>query len=185
MMNLKVAILCSDTLSALGLKTLLKDHFSLDASIISHEQHQLLTDMAMSSDFDFFIVDENTLIQNLNFFLPCRNKVILASTSKKTESDHSLNTITTIDSAESIVSALGKILKSSQQPTQKSNALSSREIEVLKLVAAGKLNKEIASELNISINTVLTHRKNMTAKLGIKSTSGLSFYAIMNGFIKP
>lgn len=184
-MNLKVAIICSDTLSALGLKTLLKDRFQLDASIITPEQHQLLADMAISSDFDFFIVDEKSLIQNLNFFLPCRNKVIMVTASHHNENDHSLNTITTTGSVESIVSALGKILKSSQQPTQKSNTLSSREIEVLKLVAAGKLNKEIANELNISINTVLTHRKNMTAKLGIKSSSGLSFYAIMNGFIKP
>ncbi|MBQ5466104.1 MAG: response regulator transcription factor, partial [Muribaculaceae bacterium] len=45
--------------------------------------------------------------------------------------------------------------------------------------------KEIAKELNISINTVLTHRKNITTKLGIKSVSGLSFYALMNGFVKP
>jgi DNA-binding CsgD family transcriptional regulator len=185
MMNLKVAIICSDTLSAMGLKSLLHSHFNLDASIISHEQHQLLADMAMSSDFDFFIVDENTLVQNLNFFLPYRNKVILASPSRNNENNHSLKTITTTLPVESIVSALGKILKSSHLPSQKSNSLSAREIEVLKLVAAGKLNKEIANNLNISINTVLTHRKNITAKLGIKSTSGLSFYAIMNGFIKP
>ena len=184
-MNLKVAIICSDTLSALGLKTLLKEHFSIDASIITHELHPLLVNMTISSDFDFFIVDEHSLVQNLNFFLPCRNKVIMATTSHNNENDHSLNTITITNTAESIVSALAKILKSSHHPVQKSNALSAREIEVLKLVAAGKLNKEIASELNISINTVLTHRKNMTAKLGIKSTSGLSFYAIMNGFIKP
>ena len=43
--------------------------------------------------------------------------------------------------------------------------------------------KEIADKLNISLNTVLTHRKNITAKLGIKTVSGLTFYAIMNGII--
>ena len=42
---------------------------------------------------------------------------------------------------------------------------------------------EIAEHLNISLNTVLTHRKNITAKLGIKTVSGLTFYAIMNGLI--
>jgi DNA-binding CsgD family transcriptional regulator len=45
------------------------------------------------------------------------------------------------------------------------------------------MNKEIADRLNISINTVLSHRKNLTAKLGIKTVSGLSFYAMMNGYI--
>ncbi len=53
----------------------------------------------------------------------------------------------------------------------------------MSLVARGLINKEIADKLNISFNTVLSHRKNITAKLGIKSVSGLSVYAIMNGYI--
>ena len=48
---------------------------------------------------------------------------------------------------------------------------------------SGWTNQEIAEHLNISLNTVLTHRKNITAKLGIKTVSGLTFYAIMNGLI--
>ena len=67
--------------------------------------------------------------------------------------------------------------------TSSANELSQREIEVLCLIAQGHLNKEIADKLNISINTVLSHRKNITSKLGIKSVSGLSVYAMMNGYI--
>jgi len=62
-------------------------------------------------------------------------------------------------------------------------AISPRELEVLKLVALGLLNKEIADRLNISLNTVLSHRKNITAKLGIKTVSGLIFYCISHGYI--
>lgn len=61
--------------------------------------------------------------------------------------------------------------------------LSGREIEVLRLVAMGYINKEIASELGISFNTVLTHRRNITTKLGIKSVSGLGVYALTRGYI--
>ena len=61
--------------------------------------------------------------------------------------------------------------------------LSNREIEVLKLIAQGFINKEIADKLNISLNTVLSHRKNITSKLGIKTVSGLTFYSIANGYI--
>ena len=61
--------------------------------------------------------------------------------------------------------------------------LSTRETDVLQLIVKGSTNKEIADKLNISLNTVLTHRKNITAKLGIKTVSGLTFYAIMNGII--
>lgn len=59
--------------------------------------------------------------------------------------------------------------------------LTNREEEVLRLIVKGNLNKEIAMKLNISHNTVLTHRKNIIAKTGIKTVSGLTFYAIRNG----
>jgi DNA-binding NarL/FixJ family response regulator len=61
--------------------------------------------------------------------------------------------------------------------------LSSREKDVLKELASGKTNKEIADALCISVNTVITHRKNISSKLGIRSASGLSLYALMNGII--
>jgi len=61
--------------------------------------------------------------------------------------------------------------------------LTEREIDVIKLVAFGKINKEIAEELYISIHTVISHRKNITEKLGIKSISGLTVYAILNNLI--
>ena len=63
--------------------------------------------------------------------------------------------------------------------------LSEREIDVLKAVALGLSNKEIAEKLFISINTVVTHRKNITEKLGIKTIAGLTVYALMNNFISP
>lgn len=65
----------------------------------------------------------------------------------------------------------------------KSQALSQRELDVLRLVTLGLLNKEIADKLNISLNTVLSHRKNITSKLGIKTVSGLIFYSITHGYI--
>jgi DNA-binding NarL/FixJ family response regulator len=70
------------------------------------------------------------------------------------------------------------------EPTEEeSEGLSNREIEVLKLVALGYANKEIAEKLYISTHTVISHRKNITEKLGIKSISGLTVYAIINNYI--
>lgn len=65
------------------------------------------------------------------------------------------------------------------------NELTQREMEVLRQVAMGYSNKEIADSLHISIHTVITHRKNITGKLGIKSISGLTVYAIINHLIDP
>lgn len=61
--------------------------------------------------------------------------------------------------------------------------LSARELDVLRLVALGFINKEVADRLNISLNTVLTHRKNIASKLGIKTVSGWVFYCISNNYI--
>ena len=82
-----------------------------------------------------------------------------------------------------IINSLNAMLETHQQEEHNSTALSAREVEVLRLIASGRINKEIAQELSISINTVLTHRKNITTKLGIKSVSGLTFYAMMNGIV--
>ena len=62
--------------------------------------------------------------------------------------------------------------------------LSERELSILKLVALGNTNNEIADRLFISTHTVMTHRKNITRKLGIKTVSGLTVYAILNQHIK-
>ena len=70
-------------------------------------------------------------------------------------------------------------------PSDKSthDDLSEREIEVLTQMVKGFANKEIADMLNISIHTVISHRKNITEKTGIKSLSGLTIYAITKKII--
>lgn len=64
-----------------------------------------------------------------------------------------------------------------------STVLSLREIEVLRLVVQGYINKEIADQLNIGLTTVITHRKNIMEKLGMKSVSALTIYAVMHGYV--
>jgi regulator of cell morphogenesis and NO signaling len=61
--------------------------------------------------------------------------------------------------------------------------LSPRELEVLQLVACGYLNKQIADKLSISLHTVISHRKNITRKLQIKTVAGLTMYAALKGLI--
>lgn len=63
-------------------------------------------------------------------------------------------------------------------------ALSDREREVVACIVRGMTNKEVAERLFISVNTVLTHRKNIARKLDIHSTSALTIYAIVNGIVK-
>jgi DNA-binding NarL/FixJ family response regulator len=61
--------------------------------------------------------------------------------------------------------------------------LTSRELEILQHIVAGKSNKEIASELDLSVNTVSVHRANIMDRLGIHKTAELVVYAIRNGLV--
>lgn len=70
-----------------------------------------------------------------------------------------------------------------QKLQAKNDELSSREITIVKLIAQGLTNQEIADELFLSKHTVITHRKNITNKLSIKTVSGLTVYAILNNII--
>ena len=63
--------------------------------------------------------------------------------------------------------------------------LSSREKEIVRLVAHGLSNKEIADKLCLSFHTITTYRKNISAKLNIHSTAALTIYAILQGIADP
>ncbi len=68
--------------------------------------------------------------------------------------------------------------------TKKAVQLTSREMEVLQLIAEGKANKETAAELGIGMKTVEKHREHLMQKLGIHDTAGLTRYAISAGIIE-
>ncbi len=90
------------------------------------------------------------------------------------------------DKTDKIIASVHRLLITStqtddSQPPQET--LSEREIDVLKLLVAGNANKEIADKLNISTHTVISHRKNISQKTGIKSVSGLTIYAVVKNII--
>ena len=68
--------------------------------------------------------------------------------------------------------------------SKKAVVLTSREVEILQLIAEGKANKQTAAELGISIKTVEKHRQHLMTKLDIHDTAGLTRYAIASGIIE-
>ncbi len=101
----------------------------------------------------------------------------------------SISIVDSSDNQKELLEKLETFFKPDEEPLKISgsepNILSDREIDILKTVAMGLSNKEIADQLYISINTVITHRKNITEKLGIKTIAGLTVFAILNNYIKP
>ena len=180
MPSIKVIILTLDTLKAVGLRCILERSFGIEAMV---GDNNYFATLITNGEPNLFFVDTHLLMSHLNFFRPRKSKTIVWSGGFNQIEDFDLIDITS--SEQEITSRLNKLLKQEEKKEEKSmtTTLSQREIEVLKLVAMGHINKEIAQELNISINTVLSHRKNLTSKLGIKSVSGLTFYAMMNGIV--
>lgn len=89
------------------------------------------------------------------------------------------------DTPNKIITSVQKKISEQNQDNQnqQQETISEREIDVLKLLVAGNANKEIADKLNISTHTVISHRKKISQKTGIKSVSGLTIYAVVNNII--
>lgn len=178
MNSLRVIISTHDTLQALGLKRMLSDVFGIDALVVAEK---FFATIDINTEPELFFIDQATMVASLSFFLPRKGKTIVIVSNDRVIED--FRTINTSSKEDDIITSLNVMLETQNSRETTSTKLSSRETEVLRLIASGAINKEIAQSLNISINTVLTHRKNITAKLGIKSVSGLTFYAMMNGIV--
>ncbi|WP_298062390.1 response regulator transcription factor [uncultured Rikenella sp.] len=92
------------------------------------------------------------------------------------------------DDGHKIIRKLRQAIDARQHETESagensSYELTERESEILVSVAKGMTNKEIADTHHISVHTVISHRKNITRKTGIKTVSGLTVYALLNNLI--
>jgi DNA-binding NarL/FixJ family response regulator len=90
-----------------------------------------------------------------------------------------------LEEKDSIIHKIQNLLDPAGRPETESPAtkLSPRETTIVRLVSMGLTNRQIADKLFLSAHTVMTHRKNISSKLGIKSVSGLTIYAIVNNII--
>lgn len=91
--------------------------------------------------------------------------------------------ISIYDSADQIKEKLEKLMREPEED-KRHESLSAREKEVIVCVIKGMTNKQIAEVLHLSAHTVITHRKNISAKLQIHSTAGLTIYAIVNKLVE-
>jgi len=99
--------------------------------------------------------------------------------------EYTNQTINLFDTSTLICYKVNEILNSflTDQSKDTDTELTKREIEVLQLLTKGHSNKEIADQLFVSTHTVISHRKNISEKTGIKSASGLTMYAILKKII--
>lgn len=180
----QITIILPDTLRSIGLGTLLADYFA-PIEITPFPTFEALA-ASGNERYDYYFTDADCFARNADFFLPRRDKtMLLTAGSDAARTPSAIRCLPLAAPQEEILERLRRFLDSDAGiPSGEGNReLSTRETDVLQLIVRGSTNKEIADRLNISLNTVLTHRKNITSKLGVKTVSGLTFYAIMHGLV--
>lgn len=187
----RMAIIEPNTLVVLGLKQILQNVIP----IMTVEAFSSFPDFqrADPNRFYHFFVAQTIVLENRIFFSNNIHKTIVLTMTCDSNSQlsgfHSLclnvpeeKLIRSILRMEQYGHPGGKNLPE-LPAVLKNKLLSNREIEVLSLIVQGMINKEIADKLNISLTTVITHRKNIMDKLGMRSVSALTIYAVMHGYV--
>lgn len=139
-------------------------------------------------DADVYILDSGAFMHHLDFFLKRKERVaVVCNLEAGSDVCSGVVCFGLAASSQEIKRALSELLERSEENSNPQTRvdLSNREIEVLREIGRGKSFKEIADTLFISVNTVTTHRKNISAKLGIRTVSGLSVYAHLNNLVPP
>lgn len=182
------AVISQNVLVGLGLKSLLGGLFPM-AEISVFTAFDSFVESGPSHYVHFF-ADMTVFLHNRTFFEEMRHKTILLGHGEP-NSFADMHQIDIYTSEEQLLGDILKLRHSAHRPEhhlhaaagQNTPALSAREAEVLTLIARGLMNKEIAEQLNIGMTTVITHRRNIMDKLGIKSVAGLTLYAAALGYV--
>ena len=187
----KVAIIDANTLAVLGLKQILQNVLPIMTVDTFGSFSEL--ESAPPDQYAHFFVALDIVVTNRNFFLERQRKTIVLTLSLNDTSQlHDFHSLCINQPESQLIRQLlmlqqhahhdGRNLPPMPRFLQQ-KILTDREIEVMSLIAQGFINKEIADRLNIGLSTVITHRKNIMDKLGMKSVSALTIYAVMHGYV--
>ena len=187
----KIAIVDSNTLATLGLKQLLLNVMPI-MTVDTFGSFSELESSNPDTYFHYFVAMD-IVLRNRTFFTTRKRKTIVLTLSLNDSAQltefHSLfinqpehELVRALLTLQQHAHGDGRNMPPMPQILQQ-KILSDREIEVMSLIVQGYINKEIADRLNIGLSTVITHRKNIMEKLGMKSVSALTIYAVMHGYV--
>ena len=197
-----IAILIPDTLAGIGLSDIIH-RMMPGAETVLFSSFTDLEQYPEADAFFHYFVSAQVLLSSASFFLKRQHKTIVVVQGDESrmlpKGFHYLNVLQTekelvrniLQLAQSSHGAHGRppeVVQMAQcpKPEEQEGAplLTLRECDVLRGIVQGFINKEIAENLGVSVATVITHRKNLTEKLGTRSVSALTIYAVTHGIIR-
>lgn len=200
-----IAIITPNSLAALGLQRILSDSFPA-CTIHAFSSFADFSELKKVTGFMHYFVDALEVMQGAQFFLQHQRATIILIRGEhdSTVVPQGFRTLNIFQPLRDLTMALAQMsqtghrkrpvddrlpgehtVQAAQMASTLPNAnpLTPRECEVMQGIVRGKINKEIAAAMGINPTTVITHRKNITAKLGLKSVSALTVYALMHGIV--
>ncbi len=183
----KVAIVDGNTLAAMGLRQLLLDVLPI-MTVDTFGSFKELESNHPDSYYHFFVAMD-IVLHHRDFFICRRQKTIVLTTTDNRLAD--FHSLTVSQPEPQLIRSLLMLQQHGHRggrnlppmPSLQQKVLSDREAEVMALIVQGYINKEIADRLNIGLSTVISHRKNIMEKLGVRSVSALTIYAVMHGYV--
>lgn len=192
-----IAVVTPSILTGLGLESILRRIIPM-AEVEVYDRFERFAAERPDRFFHYFVASQ-TFVEHNSFFLERRHKSILLTEGAPQSTLRELHCLDIAQSEEALVrdilrlhqhahragypdahAAEGEHARTAADPAA---ALTPREIEVLRLVVEGLLNKQIARQLGIALTTVISHRRNLVGKLGIRSVAGLTIYAVTKGYV--
>ncbi len=186
-----IAVIAPSILTALGMKSILEKIIPMAEVEVFNDVHAL-EESGMERYFHFFTAAP-LFVRHSALFRSYRRRVILLAGGSVPPELADMRRLNILRSEEELVRDIMHMHRSvhhdAHDPAPDASAaqgpvLSAREAEVLTLIARGHINKEIAQRLGIGLTTVISHRRNLMEKLGIRSVSGLTLYAVTRGYVE-
>ena len=185
----EIAIIDPNTLSCMGLQTLLEEIIPIATIRVFHSFNELVDDTP--DMYAHYFVSAQIYFEHTTFFRERHPRAIVLAGGDNLPQLAGVPTLNIYENEKILAKSILQMHERGHHkggkhphPTPIEHELTAREIEVLILITKGLINKEIAERMNISLTTVISHRKNITEKLGIKSVPGLTIYAVMNGYVE-
>ena len=194
-MQFKIAIIDSNILACMGLERILEELIPVAEIVTCESFEELLS--KREAEFVHYFVSSRIYFEHTAYFRDRSGRSIVM-----VGGDMTINGVATLNVCQSEAALVRDLVALQRRghhagmsahgahgsiaphpvPKEKTvSVLSAREVEVALLLCQGCINKEVADKLNISITTVITHRKNIMEKLGARSLADVIIYCVMNG----
>lgn len=193
----RIAVLTPNLLAGIGLKSILEKIIPTAEVTLFERFEQLESDGESGAGrFFHYFVSAEAAVEHNRFFRERLHKTILLLDGAPQPALSGFHSLNTRQNEEGLVRDILRLHQQAHRegyrgavppppppPSAQEEPLTPREIEVLVLITRGLINKEIADRLHIGLTTVISHRRNILAKLGVRSVSALTIYAVTRGYV--